>query len=84
MACIGLDCGRWGDRLVCMTGEEIAKAFKAASRAAVRDAYARGLSVTFKRGKRIVRRSPDGSEEIVMELDKAYVRPTQRIYKLRP
>lgn len=65
-----------------MTGRQISKAFKAASRAAVRDAYARGLSVTFKRGKRIIRRSPKGHEEIVMELDKAYVRTKQRTYKI--
>ncbi len=65
-----------------MTGQQIAKAFKTASRAAVRDAYARGLSVTFKRGKRIIRRSPEGHEETVMELEKAYVRPKKPTYKI--
>jgi hypothetical protein len=65
-----------------MSGKEVATAFRKASRAAVRRALDSGLDVTVKTGKRVVRRSPSGSEATVLELERAYVKPKLRRYEL--
>ncbi len=66
-----------------MNGEQVASIFKSASKAAVRRAFNKGLSITVKNGKRIVEKSADGTEKTVVELDKAYTRPKRRSYHIQ-
>lgn len=53
-----------------LSGEEttLADAARAASRDAVRAAFAAGLSITIARGDKILRVSPDGTETVIGEL----------------
>ena len=48
--------------------KKLAASAAAASREAIKDAFARGLSITVLRGNRIVRVAPDGTETFVEEL----------------
>lgn len=48
--------------------KKLAKAAKECSAEAVRQAFAAGLPITILVGNRIVRRWPDGREELVKEL----------------
>lgn len=53
-----------------LSGEEktLADAARAASRDAVKAAFAAGLSITIARGDKILRVSPDGTETVIGEL----------------
>ena len=55
-----------------MTAEERAKVFAAsaaaASREAIAESFAAGLSITVQRGNRIVEVAPDGTETLIEEL----------------
>ena len=66
-----------------MSGKDIAKAFKSASRSAGDRAKANGHSVVLKRGRKIVRRSPEGIEQVVRTLDKAFVRAGSKTFKVK-
>jgi hypothetical protein len=57
-----------------MSGKDIARAFRTASRNAGEKATAAGHSVTFKRGRNIIVRAADGGEKVVHTLEKAFVR----------
>ncbi len=69
-----------------MSGNQVATAFRKATRTAIRLAqdHGHGLDVTVKKGKRVVRRSPSGAETTVLELDRAYARPKKNRYELTP
>ncbi len=55
---------------------------KAASRQAVRTAQANKVSYTVQKGRSIVQHRPDGTEEIIGTLPKAYVRPATKRYRV--
>jgi hypothetical protein len=65
-----------------MSGKDIAKAFRAASRAAGDTARSAGHDVVVKRGRKIVSVAADGSETIVKSLDRAYVQSRKKTYKV--
>lgn len=65
-----------------MSGKQISKLFKTASRRAVRETLASGGSVTVKRGKKIVRKSPSGKVTTIAEMDRAYRKVKRREYHL--
>jgi hypothetical protein len=65
-----------------MTSKELSKSAKKASQKAVADAFAKGLSITVQRGKRIVKVSPDGKEEILTVLDRAYMKTDKKSFSL--
>jgi len=66
-----------------MSGKDIAKAFKSASRKACDRAIANGRSVVVKRGRRIVELKPNGKQRTVRTLEKAYVRASANAYKVK-
>jgi len=66
-----------------MSAEDIARAFKSASRKAGNSALSDGHTVVVKRGRRIVALTQDGKEEVVRSLDKAYVRSRSGRYKVK-
>jgi hypothetical protein len=52
-----------------MSGKEIAKAFKSATRSAGNQAITDGRTVVVKRGRQIVRLTRDGKEDVVRSLE---------------
>ena len=65
-----------------MSGKDIAKAFRAASRSAGDAVTSSGHDVVVKRGRNIVTVAADGSETIVKSLDRAYVQSHKKTYKV--
>jgi hypothetical protein len=65
-----------------MSGKDIAKAFRSASRIAGKNATASGRTVVTKRGRRIVSITDNGQEKVVRTLDKAYVRRHTKTLKV--
>lgn len=41
-----------------------------------------GCAITYQSGKKIIKKYPDGREEILDILDRAYVRPSKKSYKI--
>ena len=50
------------------TAQKLAASAKAASREAIRESFAAGLSITVLRGNRVVEVAPDGTETLIEEL----------------
>ena len=65
-----------------MSGKDIAKAFRSASRMAGKKATASGRTIVVKRGRQIVSVTDKGQEKVVRTLDKAYVRGCEKTYKV--
>jgi len=66
-----------------MSGKDIAKVFRSASRKAGNKAIADGRTVVVKRGRKIVSLTQGRSPKVVRSLDKAYVRSQNKRYKVR-
>lgn len=65
-----------------MTSKELSTSAKKASRKAVADAFSKGLSITVQRGKRIVKVFPDGTEETLTNLERAYIKSDKKSFSL--
>ncbi len=65
-----------------MSGKDIAKAFRSASRMAGKKAFDRGRTVVVKRGRRIVSVTGKGQVKVLRTLDKAYVLRHAKTYKV--
>ncbi len=66
-----------------MSGKDIEKAFRSASRHAGDKAISDGHTVVVKRGRQIVGLTRDGKQQVVHSLDKAYVRSHAKTYKVK-
>ena len=64
------------------TAKDLNVIAKAASRRAVERAKAMRIPYTVQEGKNIVEHLPDGSKRVIGTLDKAFVRPSQKTYKV--
>mgnify|MGYP001610645179 FL=1 len=65
-----------------MSGKDIAKAFRSASRMARNTAAANGRTVVVKRGRLIVSVSNKGQEKVLRTLHKAYAFGGAKSYKV--
>jgi hypothetical protein len=65
-----------------MSGKEIERLFRTATRRAGDAALASGRTVMVKRGRRIISIGPDGNQETVKELKRAYFRASERSYAI--
>ncbi len=65
-----------------MSGTQVFKLFKKASRRAVKETLASGGSVTVKLGKKIVKKSGSGKVITVATMDRAYRKVKQHTYHL--
>ncbi len=65
-----------------MTTKDLSRSAKNASRKAVADAFSKGLPITVQRGKRIVKVFPDGTEELISNLERAYVKADKKSFSI--
>jgi hypothetical protein len=65
-----------------MTIIDLSRSAKQASRKAVADAFSKGLPITIQRGKRIIKLFPDGKEELISELERAYIKTDKKSFNL--
>ncbi len=65
-----------------ISSKELAVCAKEASRHAVARAQAMKIPYTVQEGRRIVRRNPDGSKDLLETLPKAFVVPAKKRYKI--
>jgi len=49
---------------------------------AIKRTKAAGGTITYQSGKKIIKEYADGHKEVLQVLDKAYVKPIQKVYKL--
>jgi len=49
---------------------------------AIKRTKAAGGAITFQSGKKIIKEYADGRQEVLLVLDKAYVKPAQKVYNL--
>lgn len=66
-----------------MSGKDIAKAFRSATRSAGDKALSDGHTIVVKRGRQIVGIARNGESHVVRSLDKAYVRSSTKTYKVK-
>ena len=66
-----------------MSGKDIEKAFRSASRKAGDRAIANGHPVAVKQGRKIVSLTKNGKPKTLRTLDKAYVRASVKSYKVK-
>jgi hypothetical protein len=66
-----------------MSGKDIEKAFRSASRKAGDKAISDGHRVVVKRGRQIISLAQDGSETVVRSLSRAYVHTHAKTYKVK-
>lgn len=75
---------RLGVCYVCdMSGKEIERLFRTATRHAGDAALAAGRTVVVKRGRRIISIGPDGKQEPVKELKRAYFRASKKSFEIK-
>lgn len=65
-----------------ITSKDLEKCAKAASKKAVERAKALRIPYTVQEGKKIVEHQPDGSIQVIGMLEKAYVRPKKKHYRM--
>lgn len=68
---------------ISMSGKDIAKDFRKASLSAGDRAMREGHSVVVKRGKRIVRLSPEGEEKVLKTLGRSFVVSAKKRFKVQ-
>lgn len=61
-----------------ITTEELAAQAKKASKRAIERAKALGVPYTVQEGKKIITKHPDGSEEVIKTLPRAYCVPPKK------
>lgn len=62
--------------------ENLIKSAHEATRKAVKKTRQTGGAVTYQSGKKIIKKHPDGQEEVLETLDRAYVKTTKKTYKI--
>ena len=67
-----------------LSSDELKTLARAASKRAVERARAMKISYTVQEGKRIVQHQPDGKKKIIGQLKKAFVKPSQKSYRIPP
>jgi hypothetical protein len=65
-----------------MTIKDLSRSAENASRKAVSDAFSKGLPITVQRGKQIIKIYPDGKEELIVNLERAYVKAGKKSFNL--
>ena len=65
-----------------ISSKDLAACAKAASTRAVERAQAMNIPYTVQQGRKIVQHKPDGTTRVVETLDKAYVKPAVRRYRV--
>jgi hypothetical protein len=65
-----------------MTTKDLDRSAKKASKKAVADAFSKGFPITVQQGKRIVKIFPDGREETITNLERAYIKSEKKIFKV--
>lgn len=65
-----------------ISSKELDSCARAASKRAVERAKALRIPYTVQEGKQIVEHRPDGSKVVVETLDKAFVRPEKKRYRV--
>ena len=66
-----------------MSGKDIAKVFRSASRKAGDKAISDGHTVVVKRGRQIISLTRGGEQKVVRSLDKAYAYSHAKKYKVK-
>lgn len=66
-----------------LTKKEMVNGARKASRDSIKRAFNAGVTVTVQRGKRILRCSSDGSEQVLHTMDFAYKTVKKKSYPLR-
>jgi hypothetical protein len=65
-----------------MTTKDLDRSAKQATKKAVENAFSKGLSITVQRGKRIVKIFPDGREETISNLERAYLKTDKKCFNV--
>ena len=66
-----------------MSGKQIAKAFRSATRNAGDKAISAGHTIVVKRGRQIVSIDGNGESRVIRSLDRAYVKNSAKTYKIK-
>jgi ribosomal protein L32E len=62
--------------------EDLIKSARKATRKAVNKTREAGGAITYQSGKKIIKKHPDGHEEVIETLDRAYVKSSKKSYKI--
>ncbi|MDH3348488.1 MAG: hypothetical protein OEM02_10390 [Desulfobulbaceae bacterium] len=62
--------------------KKLIESVRKATTEAVKKAQELGCAITYQSGKKIVKKHPDGQEEVLEILDRAYIRTSKKSYKI--
>jgi len=62
--------------------KRLIESVRKATTEAVKRTRQSGGAITFQSGKKIIKKHPDGREEVLKILDRAYVRTSRKSYKI--
>ena len=65
-----------------ITKKNLIKSAKIATTKAVKKTRQAGGALTYQSGKKIIKKHSDGHEEVLEILEKAYVKPAKKSYKI--